>query len=155
MAVNSKIDIAVDSAAFTEFKATFDKYSKALSELPSVWNDVEKHASVTKTNFEAAAVSMGVLGGSLASVTARGKEFYQVTTSTARHWKDLALSTKDVARNVLATRQRKYPARESEGAGEAISGVCAGVNLKSRRWQRCWALSVGIHRSIEAMTAVS
>ncbi len=103
MAVSSKINIAVDSAAFVEFKAAFDKYSKALSELPSVWTEVEKNTAKTKTNFEAAAISMGVLSGSIASVAAHGKEFYQVTTATARHWKDLAVSTKDVARNILST----------------------------------------------------
>ena len=103
MAVKSQINVAVDDAAFVEFKAAFDKYSKAISDLPTVWAGVEKSTAKTRTNFEATAISVGVLGSSIASVTARGKEFYQVTTATARHWKDLALSTHNVARNIIAT----------------------------------------------------
>jgi hypothetical protein len=56
---------------------------------------------VTKTNFEAVADNMKVVGGSMAAITASGKEFFQVTTATARHWQNLAISTSSVAKNIL------------------------------------------------------
>jgi hypothetical protein len=44
---------------------------------------------------------MKVVGGSMAAITASGKEFFQVTTATARHWQNLAISTSSVAKNIL------------------------------------------------------
>lgn len=100
MAVSTTIDVTVNAAAFQEFSAAFKKYETALKTLPSAWTDVEKSTEKTRTNFEANAVVVGALSGSIAAITTRSKEFYQVTTATARHWKDLALSTKSAAVNI-------------------------------------------------------
>ena len=100
MAVSSKISVDVDSSAFTEFAAAFAKYEAALKDLPGVWAGVEKSTAKTRTNFEATAISVGALSGSMAALTKHSTEFFHVTTSTARHWRDLALSTKSAAINI-------------------------------------------------------
>lgn len=101
MAITSKIDIAVDSAEFLALKAAFDKYESALKRLPAAWQGVGRASSATKTNFESAAANMAIIGSSMVAITASGKEFFQVTTATARHWRDLAVSTKSVAANIF------------------------------------------------------
>jgi hypothetical protein len=69
--------------------------------MPVTWQNVGRASTVTKTNFEAVADNMKVVGGSMAAITASGKEFFQVTTATARHWQNLAISTSSVAKNIL------------------------------------------------------
>jgi hypothetical protein len=92
-----QIDIDVNSTPFDEFKRAFEKYAKTLDKLPGTWNEIGRSAGTAKTNFESTANSMKVIGASFAAINTHGKEFYQVTLSTARHWKDLYLSTKNVA----------------------------------------------------------
>lgn len=101
MAVKSQIDINVNSNEFDALKTAFDKYASALKQTPAAWQNVGRASSSAKTNFESIADNMKLVGSSLAAITTSSKEFYQVTTATARHWKDLALSTKDVAKHIL------------------------------------------------------
>ena len=154
MAVKTQIKAAVDSAEFVEFKAAFDKYETALKGLPAVWAGVEKSTAKTRTNFEATAVSVGVLGSSIASVTARGKEFYQVTTATARHWKDLALSTKATAGHILSDdrvavemgrRHLAHNRRRRLVGLRSISGQCSQSAVSGFRDRRRTRWTAGIH----------
>jgi hypothetical protein len=92
MAVSSKIDIDVDSAEFLALKTAFDKYETALKTIPAAWQNVGR-ASI--------ADNMKVVGGSLAAITTSSKEFFQVTTATARHRHNLAISTASVAKNIV------------------------------------------------------
>jgi len=101
VAIKSKIDIDVDSAEFQEFKAKFDKYAESLKAIPGAWHEVSQSTSVAKSNFESIGESVKTIGTGLAAITTSGKEFYHVTTATARHWHDLALSTGQVAGNIV------------------------------------------------------
>jgi hypothetical protein len=101
LSATSKIKVDVDSAEFVEFKKRFDDYAKTLSAIPDAWVDIAKATDRTKSNFESVANSMKVVGSTFVAIGASGKEFYQVTTSTARHWKDLAVSTGTVSKNIL------------------------------------------------------
>jgi len=101
MAISSKINIDVDSAAFAAFQDKFDKYKAALDKTPAAWRGVGAEVARTKTAFEAVAEGIGVAAGSMALISKHSTDFYAVTTATARHWKDLALSTKNVAANIL------------------------------------------------------
>ena len=40
MAIASKINIDIDSAAFTAFQEKFDKYKEAFDKTPAVWRSV-------------------------------------------------------------------------------------------------------------------
>src|ERR1019366_1060636 len=70
-------------------------------EVPDAWIDIGKATDRTKSNFESVANSMKVVGSTFVAISASGKEFYQVMTSTARHWKDLAVSTGTVSKNIF------------------------------------------------------
>src|ERR1700730_18317034 len=97
-----KIDVDADDAALVELKATFDKYLAALK------------------------ASIGVAAGSMALVSKHATDFYQVTTSTARHWHNLRLRWDDSAIEVAAV---------GIGAG-ACPGPPAGF------YDRCGLLAV-------------
>jgi nucleotide-binding universal stress UspA family protein len=102
VAAKSQIEIDVNSAEFVEFKAKFDKYYETLKTVPDAWAKISQSTAVAKTNFESMAAGMAVVGSSFATITAGSKEFFTVTTATARHWKDLAVSTGSVAKNIVA-----------------------------------------------------
>jgi hypothetical protein len=99
--ISRQINIDVNSAEFLALKAAFDKYETALKKMPAAWQNVGRASATTKTNFEAAAANMKVVGSSMAAITSSGKEFFQVTTATARHRQNLAISTASVAKNIL------------------------------------------------------
>src|SRR5205807_4607315 len=101
MAISSKINIDVDSAAFAAFKDKFDKYKAALDKTPAAWRGVGAEVAKSKTAFEAVAEGIGVAAGSMALISKHSTDFFHVTTATARHWHDLALSTGSVAKNIV------------------------------------------------------
>jgi Phage tail lysozyme len=101
MAIKSRINIDVESSEFEAFKSKFDKYRDALKEMPGTWHEIGQSTAVAKTNFEAIAESVKTVGTGLATITTSGREFFHVTTATARHWHDLALSTGQVAGNIV------------------------------------------------------
>jgi hypothetical protein len=102
VAAKSQIEIDVNSAEFQEFKAKFDKYCTALETIPDSWKKIGQASSVARTNFESMAAGMAVVGSSFAAIQKSGTEFYRVTTATARHWKELAVSTGGVAKNIIS-----------------------------------------------------
>jgi prophage DNA circulation protein len=102
MAAKSTIKIDVDSAEFVAFAEKFNKYAELLKSVPDTWKNVSKSTAVAKTNFETAAEAVGITAESMASIQKSGTEFYHVTESTARHWKNLAISTGSVAKNIVA-----------------------------------------------------
>jgi hypothetical protein len=102
MVVRSRIDIAVNSAEFLALKTAFDRYENAIKKLPAAWQNVGRASSVAKTNFESAVSNMKIIGSSIAAITTSSKTFYDVTVSTSRYWKDIALSTKTVAGNIVS-----------------------------------------------------
>jgi hypothetical protein len=99
--IKSKISIDVDSAEFQDFKSKFDKYKDALKDMPGTWHEIGQSTAVARINFEAIADSVKTVGTGLAAITTSGKEFFHVTTATARHWHDLALSSRQVAGNIV------------------------------------------------------
>ncbi|HEY8095357.1 MAG TPA: phage tail tip lysozyme [Methylobacter sp.] len=101
MAIKSRINIDVESSEFQAFQEKFNKYADSLKAIPGTWNEIGKSTAVAKTNFESIADSVKTVGTGLAAITTSGKEFYHVTTATARHWHDLALSTGQVAGNIV------------------------------------------------------
>jgi hypothetical protein len=90
MAARSEIKIDIDSAEFVAFADKFQKYAELLKTVPDTWKNVAKTTAVSKTNFEAAADAVAVTAGSMAAIQKSTNEFYHVTTSVSRHWKDLA-----------------------------------------------------------------
>jgi hypothetical protein len=99
--ISSQINIDVNSAEFTALKAAFDRYEAAVRKMPAAWKNVGQASATTKTNFESMAGNMKVVDSSMAAIATSGKEFFQVTTATARHWHNLAISTGSVAKNIL------------------------------------------------------
>lgn len=118
MAARSEIKIDIDSAEFTAF-ADISKYADVLKTLPDTWKKIDKSTASSRTNFEVAAEAVGITAGSMAAIQKSGTEFYHVTTATARHWKDLALSTASVSRNIIS-------ATESLLKWSGILGVITG-----------------------------
>jgi hypothetical protein len=53
MAISSKINIDVDSAAFASFQEKFNKYKAALDATPAAWRGVGTAVAKSKTAIEA------------------------------------------------------------------------------------------------------
>ena len=117
MAVN--LDVDVNSAEFQAFADKFAKYAALLATVPDVWKKVGQASTVSATKFEDTAATAGLVAGSMAAIHSSSKEFHQITTSTARHWKELALSTAGVAHNIVA-------ATESLLKWSGILGIVTG-----------------------------
>ena len=90
MSIKSRIDIDINSSEFQDFQAKFNKYKDALKDMPGAWHEIGQSTAVAKTNFGAIAESVKTVGTGLATITTSGREFFHVTTATARHWHDLA-----------------------------------------------------------------
>jgi hypothetical protein len=96
-----KIAADVDFAEFLELKAKFDEYMVALAKAPAAWRGVGQELAKTRTKFETVAASATAVAATVAVIEKSGKSFYEVTTATARHWHNLALSTASVAKNIV------------------------------------------------------
>jgi len=101
MAVNSHINVDVDSREFQEFADRFARYAAVLATVPDVWKKAGQSAGVVNSKFEETAASTGILAFNMERVHSAAKEFSQITVGVARNWKDLALSTAGVSRNIL------------------------------------------------------
>ena len=101
MAGKTQIDVDVNSAEFQVFADKFAKYAAQLSTMPEVWKKAGQASAVVKTKFEDTAAAAGLLSGSMASIHSASKEFHQITIATGRYWKELALSTGSVAKNIV------------------------------------------------------
>ncbi len=144
MAAKTNIDVDVNSAEFQDFADKFAKYAAILATVPDLWKKAGQSAATVKTKFEETAASAGLVSGSMAAIHGSAKEFHQITISTGRYWKDLALSTAGVAKNIVA-------ATESLLKWTGIVGVVTGAGglfgfdrlAHSVAGQRTGALGVG------------
>ena len=144
MVARTEIAVDVNSTEFQAFAAQFQKYADALKNIPATWKVIEHTAEKAKTHFESAADSVATTAGSMAAVQKSTGEFFHVTTSVGRHWKDLALSTGSVAKNIVG-------ATESLLKWSGIVGIITGAGglfgfdrlAHSVASQRTGALGVG------------
>jgi hypothetical protein len=83
------------------FQDKFDKHKAAVDKMPAAWKGVGAEVTKAKTGFEAVANSIATQAGTMALISKHSTDFYQVTTATARHWHQLAISTASVSKNIL------------------------------------------------------
>ena len=144
MAARLEIQVDVNSTEFQAFAAQFAKYADALKNIPATWKTIEGTAARAKTHFESAADSVATTAGSMAAIQKSGSEFYHVTTSTARHWKDLAYSTGSVAKNIVAATESLLKWGGLLGIVTGAGGLFGFDRLsQSVSGQRTGALGVG------------
>lgn len=106
MTVKSIISIDVDDGAFTRFKSIFDKYEQQLAKMPGAWAQVTKTIDGSKKTFDEIVAAMIAKNVQVQLYAEAQKKADAATSSSARSWRDMARSTRDVAGNVTkATRE--------------------------------------------------
>jgi len=85
MAITSKINIDIDSAAFAAFQEKFDKYKAALDKTPAAWKGVGAEVTKAKTGFEAVANSIATQAGTMALISKHSSDFYVGATLRTGH----------------------------------------------------------------------
>lgn len=100
MPMRSILDIEVNSAAFNDYKAAFDKYEAAVKRLPAGWTEVGKSVGKTTKTFSELVAGFIAANHQSKQIAIAQKEADRLTKSQSDHWRDIARHTKDFAGNI-------------------------------------------------------
>ena len=147
--MKSILDIEVNSAAFADYKAAFDKYESAVKRLPAGWTEVGKSVSKTTKTFSELVAGFVAANQHAKQVAAAQKEADRLTKSQSDHWRDIARHTRDFAGNIAGATANLL---KWVGPIGVLSGLLgAGVGLfgierlaASAAGQRRSALGLGV-----------
>ncbi|CAN2533043.1 hypothetical+protein [Methylocapsa aurea] len=95
-----KIAAEVDSGKFDEFHRSFDRFKSALDKMPDAWRATGEAAADAGDKFEKAASEMQEAASGMVELLENSRRLDKASESSARRWKDMATSTKNVATNI-------------------------------------------------------
>ena len=143
MPMKSILDVEVNSAAFADYKAAFDKYESAVKRLPAGWTEVGKSVSKTTKTFSELVAGFVAANQHAKQVAAAQKEADRLTKSQADHWRDISRHTREFASNIAGATANLL---KWVGPIGVLSGLLgAGVGLFGL--ERLAASSAGQRRS--------
>ena len=120
MAVKSIIEIEVDDGPFTDFKAAFDKYQKALNESPEAWSRIGKATSGASATLDTVVGELQSINVNIGKMVPGIEKFNKYTRSSGSTMAGMVKSTKSMAGNIMS-------ATESLLKWSGIVGTISGL----------------------------
>lgn len=100
MAVKSIIEIDINAPQFVAFKKMFDQYDAALKKMPQAWAGVAAGTASAADNFKTIVQMTASVVGAMRSMEKTQETVTKQTMTWEKSWKQVAGSTREVARNI-------------------------------------------------------